>query len=168
MSSHLPAMLCRPAVVPILGVLCVVGRLVIHGVLCVVCRPFEWPAWVVVHQVCVVCAGDPSSPISAIVACGPAICVVFVILSVFCRPVVICWPGEWPVFLSVCVLLRSVLLVGVMFVLFFKVPGLPGMLCVVRSGLLLCVMPCLSGCLSSFVVRPVLSCGFLVRFLCFF
>ena len=73
-----------------------------------------------------------------------------------------------------CVLLRSVLLVGVVFVLFFKVPGLPVVLCVlcvlcvVCSGLLFCVMSYLSGCLSSFVLRPVLSCGFWYVFCVFF
>ena len=85
---------------------------------------------------------QPSFPVSASVVCGPAICVVFVILSVFGRLVVICRPDEWPVFwfvLSVCVLLRSVLLVGVVFVLFFNVPGLPGMMWVLCSVLLCCV-----------------------------
>ena len=73
MSSHLPV-LCRPAIVPILTVLFVLGRPVIYGVLCVaVCRPVERPAWVVVHQVCSVCAGDPRSPPSVSVVCRPAI-----------------------------------------------------------------------------------------------
>ena len=59
---------------PILIVLFVLGRPVIYGVLCVVvCRPVERPAWVVVHQVCSVRAGDPSSPSSASVVCRPAI-----------------------------------------------------------------------------------------------
>ena len=46
-----------------------------------------------------------------------------------------CRPDEWPEFwfvLSVCVLLRSVLLVGVVFVVFVlvhDVPGLSGILC---------------------------------------
>ena len=70
MCSHLPAMLCWSAVVPVLGVLCVVGRLVIHGVLCVVCRPIEWPAWVVVYQVCVVCAGALVPPFLRLLRAG--------------------------------------------------------------------------------------------------
>ena len=37
MSSHLPAVLCRPAIMPIFIVLCVLGRPVIYGVLCVLC-----------------------------------------------------------------------------------------------------------------------------------
>ena len=54
-------------------------------------------------------------------------------------------PDEWPAFwfvLSVCVLLRSVLLVGdvfvVLFVLVHDVPGLSGILCVVCFVLLCC------------------------------